>query len=108
MGEEILGCFPLCYCLVTKAYLTLETPWTVAFQGLLTMGFYRQEYWSGLPLPSPGDLPDSGIEPTSPALAGGFFTTEPPGKPSFPLRFVQFQPLGNCFSFSKILNLGWF
>ena len=54
------------------------------------------------------DLPDSGIEPTSPALAGGFFTTEPPGKPSFPLRFVQFQPLGNCFSFSKILNLGWF
>ena len=46
------------------------------------MGFPRQEYWSGLPFPSPGDLPDPGIEPTSlasPALAGGFFTTEPPG-----------------------------
>ena len=48
------------------------------------MGFHRQEYWSGLPCPPPGDLPDSGIEPmslTSPAMAGGFFTTEPPGKP---------------------------
>ena len=45
------------------------------------MGFPKQEYWSGLPLPSPGDLPDPGIEPTSPALAGGFFTTAPYGKP---------------------------
>jgi len=45
------------------------------------MGFSRQEYWSGLPFPSPGDLPDLGVEPESPALAGGFFTTEPPGKP---------------------------
>ena len=45
------------------------------------MGFSRQEYWSGLPFPSPGDLPDPGTEPRSPALAGGFFTTEPPGKP---------------------------
>jgi len=44
------------------------------------MGFSRQEYWSGLPFPSPGDLPESGIEPVSPALAGGFFTTELPGK----------------------------
>ena len=41
-------------------------------------GFPRQEYWSGLPFPSLGDLPDSGIKPASPALAGGFFTTEPP------------------------------
>ena len=45
------------------------------------MGFPRQEYWSGLPFPSPGDLPNPGIEPLSPALAGRFFTTEPPGKP---------------------------
>ena len=44
-------------------------------------GFPRQEYWSGFPLPSPGDLADPEIEPASPALAGGFFTTEPPGKP---------------------------
>jgi len=45
------------------------------------MGFPRQEYWSGLPFPSPGDLPYPEIEATSPALAGGFFTAEPPGKP---------------------------
>ena len=45
------------------------------------MGFPSQESWSGLPFPSPGDIPDPGIEPVSPALADGFFTTEPPGKP---------------------------
>ena len=44
------------------------TPWTVAYQASLSMGFSRQEYWSGLPFPSPGDLPDPGIEPMSPAL----------------------------------------
>ena len=47
----------------------------------LYMGVFRQEYWSGLPFPPPGDLPDPGIKPTSPTLAGGFFTTEPPGDP---------------------------
>ena len=57
------------------------TPWTVAYQAPLSMGFSRQEYWSELPFPSPEDLPDPGIESLSPALAGGFFTTEPPGKP---------------------------
>ena len=57
------------------------TPWTVACQAPLSMGFPRQEYWSGLPLSSPGDLPDPGIKPGSLALAGGFFTTDPPGKP---------------------------
>ena len=56
------------------------TPWTAA-QAPLSMGFLRQEYWSGLPFPSLEDLPDSGIVPTSPAMADGFFTTEPPGKP---------------------------
>jgi len=45
------------------------------------MGFVRQEYWSGLPFPSPGDLPNPGIKPASPALEGGFFTTEPPRNP---------------------------
>ena len=57
---------------------TLCTPWTVALQALLSMGFSRQEYWSGLPFPSPQGLPEPGIEPaslTSPALAGRFFTT---------------------------------
>ena len=53
-------------------------------QAPLSMEFYRQEYWSGLPFPPPGHLPDSGIKPTSPAspiFAGRFFTTEPPGEP---------------------------
>ena len=57
---------------------TLWAPWTVAHQAPLSMGFYRQEYWSGLLCPPPGDLPDPGIEPTSlesPALADVFFTT---------------------------------
>ena len=63
---------------------TLCNLWTVTCQSPLSMGFSRQEYWSELPRPPPGDLPDSGIEPTSltsPALAGRFFTTVPPGKP---------------------------
>ena len=59
---------------------SLRPLWTVACQAPLSVGFFRQEYWSGLPFPSPGDLPDPGVEPQSPALAGGFFTTEPPGK----------------------------
>ena len=57
------------------------TPWAVAHQAPLCIEFSRQEYWSGLPFPSPGDLPDLGIESASPALAGIFLTAEPPGKP---------------------------
>ena len=60
------------------------TPWTVAQWAPLSMGFLRQEYWNGLPFPSPGDIFHPGIKPLSPALnpfaKGGFFTTEPPGK----------------------------
>ena len=52
-----------------------------ARQAPLFMEFSREEYWSGLQIPPPGDLPNPRIEPVSPALAGGFFTTEPPGKP---------------------------
>ena len=59
----------------------LATPWTLASQTPLFMAFSRQEYWSGLPFPSPGHLPDPKIEPESPTLAGGFFTSAPPGKP---------------------------
>ena len=57
-----------CCFLVTKSCLTFVTPWTVAHQAPLSMGFPRQEYWSGLPFLPPGDLPDPGIEPRSPAL----------------------------------------
>ena len=59
------------------------TPWTAAHQVSLSMGFPRQEYWNELAFPPPGDLPDPEIEPMSPALAGGFFTSETLGKLSF-------------------------
>ena len=60
---------------------SFATPCTGARQAPMSMEFSSQEYWSGLPFPPPGDLPNPGTEPTSSALAGGFFTTEPPGKP---------------------------
>ena len=65
--------------------------WTVAHQAPLSMGFSRQEYWSGLPFPPPGTLPDPGFKSIilSPALAGGFFTAEPPGKPPNLLASLQ-------------------
>ena len=61
---------------------SFETPWTVTSQAPLSMGFPRQGYWSGLLFPTPRDLPNLGIELVPPILADGFFTTEPPGKPS--------------------------
>ena len=64
---------------------SLGTPWTVAPQAPLSMGFPRQEYWSGLPFPTLGDLLDPGIQPASPAFTGGFCTMEPPRK--FFIRF---------------------
>ena len=57
------------------------TPWTAAYQAPPSMGFSRQEYWSGVPFPSPGDLPDPGIEPRSPTLQADSLPSEPPGKP---------------------------
>ena len=59
------------------------TALTVSHQAPLSVEFSRQEYWRGLPFPTPGDLPDSGIEPMSPEVAGRFFTTVPPGKPHY-------------------------
>ena len=82
---ELLLCFG-CVCVhaqsLSCAWLFV-VPWTVPCQAPLSMEFFRQEYWSSLPFPPPGDLPDSGVEPTylvSPVLAGGFFTTVPPGR----------------------------
>ena len=60
----------------------LVTPWTVAYQAPPSMGFSRQEYWSGLPFPSPGALPDPGIESWSPTLQADALPSEPPGKPN--------------------------
>ena len=84
-------CVCVCVCVRVRACVraraqscrTLQTQWTVASQAPLSMGLSWQEYWTGLPSPSPGDLPDPGTEPISsvaPALAGRFFTTELPGK----------------------------
>ena len=64
-----------------SSFQLFVTPWTVAHQAPPTMGFSRQEYWSGLPFPSPGNLPDLGIKPRSPALWADALTSEPPGKP---------------------------
>ena len=66
--------------IVTKSCPTLVSPWTVAHQVPLSMGFSRKEYWSGLPFPSPGDRPDPGIEPQSPTLQADALPSEPPGK----------------------------
>ena len=60
------------------------TPWTVAYQAMQSMGFSRQEYWSGLPFPSPGDLPNPGIEPGSPALQTDALLSEPPNVTNAP------------------------
>ena len=78
-------------CLVM--FNSFASPWTMAHQALLPIEFPRQEQCSGFPFPSPGDLPDPGIKPTSSALAGGSFITDPPGKPRhiynlFPLLYT--------------------
>ena len=65
------------------------TPWTVAYQAPPSMGFSRQEYWSGVPFPSPGDLPKPGIKPSSPAFQLDALTSEPPGKPYISLYLVK-------------------
>ena len=77
---------------------SLATPWTIAQQASLSMGFSRQEYWSGLPFLSPGFLPSPGIELESPALAGGFFTTEPPGKTKCCCNTTQITTYEPCLS----------
>ena len=78
----------VCVCMSTLVLSHVcVTPWTIALQAPLSMEFSMQEYWNGLPFPTPGDLPDPGIEPAclaSPALAGGFFTTAPLEKTGFP------------------------
>ena len=103
-------------CWVASVMSNSATPWTVAHQAPLSTGFSRQEYWSGLPCPSPGNLPDPGIEPasfTSPALAEGSLPLAPHGKPSrspahpkkFAFFFVLFQKIRGKESY--IIDL-WF
>ena len=78
---------------VAQSCLTLATPRTVAHQAPLSTGFPRREHRRGLPCPSPGDLPDPGVGSTSPALAGGFFTAEPPGVDALSHSVLQMKGL---------------
>ena len=94
--EQLLTviCFIESYMVVyLLSYVRLfAIPWTAVYQASLSMGFSRQEYWSELPFPSPGDPPDPGIEPRSPVspeLAGRFFTTARPAKPCVSVRLAQ-------------------
>ena len=75
------GFFPLKVKVLLSRVQLFLTPWTVAREAPLSMGFPRQEYWSGLPFSSPGDLPDPGVKPTSPALQADSLPSELPGKP---------------------------
>ena len=73
------------------------TPWTIVHQAPPSMGFSRQEYWSGLPFPSPGDLPNPGIKPRSPTLQADALTSELPGNVAcIPLNFYAYNPLKCC------------
>ena len=87
---------------------SFTTPWTVARQAHLSIGFLRQDYWSGLPFPSPGDLLDTEIKPTSPALASGFFTTEPLWKPLSTSKnhprmvFILWEIIPSCHFWGKL------
>ena len=71
----------MCVCELLSSVQFFVSPWTVACQAPLPMEFSKQEYWSGLPFPAPGDLPHPGIKPRSPALQADSLPSEPPGKP---------------------------
>ena len=97
--DEELCSFHAAECLISPALLCMHVcvlncvrlcdPWTVAHQAPLSMGFSRQEYWSGFPFLPAGELSDPGIEPVSPALVGGLFIAEPAGKPCSTVEFVK-------------------
>ena len=69
-------------CVLDAQLCPAVIPWMIASQTPLSMGFSKQEYWSELPFPSPGDLPDPGIKPRFPALQADYLLSEPPGKPT--------------------------
>ena len=98
----VLACLSCSVCVQLFA-----TPWPVAHQTPLSMGFSRQEYSSGLPCPPPGDLPDPGIEPLSlmsPSLSGSFFTIPPYKIKSLKSSLASFK-INNCWGFEAIQNL---
>ena len=86
------------------------TVWTVAYQAPVSLGFPRQEYWSGLPFPSPGDLPDPEIEPESPGLPADSLPPEPPGMPkmmsNWPCHLLGHKGLNSChFGFGSLSSV---
>ena len=106
--EPVICIISLHYLLLLFSHKVMSNsviPWTAACQAPLSVGFPRQEHWSGFRFPSPRDLPDPESEPVFPAPVGGFFTAEPPGKPhvyTHPLDFGLHFHLGHhC---SDILN----
>ena len=88
--------------LVTKSCPTLATPWTRGCRAPLSMGFSRPEYWSGLPFPSPGELPYPGIEHGSPASQADSFPSMPPGKPSLPISMYYCEKKRKSVSKPKL------
>ena len=93
---------------VAQSCRLFVTPWNVAYQAPLSMGFSRQEYWSGLPFPSPGDLPNPGIELWSPTLQADTLPSEPSGKPILKLRvffYVQQNRIAVIFDISYLPNM---
>ena len=108
--------YPLVKVTVLVAHISciwlFATPWTVAHQSSLPMGFSRQEYWSGLPFPSPGDLSNPGIKSESPTLQADSLQSEPPGKPKYPLQAkinssenIELGNFRDAFSLSSYLAL---
>ena len=89
-GKHHMDTITIFFFLKSLSHVRLfATLWTVAYQAPLSMRFSRQEYWSGLPFPSPGDLPDPEIEPGSSALESDALTSEPPGKPTIYLQKLK-------------------
>ena len=87
------------YMLVTQSCPILCNPWTIANQVLLSIELSRKEYWSGLSFPSPGDLPNPGIEPRSPTLQADSLPSEPPGKLIF---LIRYQLISNSVQFTSV------
>ena len=94
-----------CSCLVAESCLSLVTLWSVARQAPLSMGFSRQEYWSGLPLPSAGDLPDTGIKPTSSALQANFSLLSHRGSPKLIVLYQLYLSKTRTFRKLRLWHL---
>ena len=116
-----LACVCVCVCVCARVRVRARaqslsciwlfaTLWTIDCRAPLSMRFSRQKYWSRLPFPSPGDLPAPGIEPASPALGDGFFTTESPGKPFVSLwsHFFQLIKLNLVLCVFLLRYIAWY